>query len=166
MPRRQYKDDHGLPRSAVHDANALEHEIHALTTMDLEELRARWKAMHRRAPPPALNRDLLVRSLAYRLQADAYGDLDQQTKQLLAKLAKGDESVLDPNKPILKPGTILVREWDKTLQHVTVLDKGFAWGGKTYSSLSSVARAITGTNWNGYTFFGLKSRRKQSDADG
>ncbi len=166
MSRQRYgKSDRGLPRSAARDREALESEIQALATTDLADLRARWKTVHRRAPPPGLYRDLIVRSLAYKLQADAYGDLDLQTKQMLAKLAKGNESVLDPEKPLLKPGTILVREWDKMLHHVTVLNKGFAWNGKTYPSLSAAARAITGTNWNGHAFFGLRPRRGRTDAD-
>jgi Protein of unknown function (DUF2924) len=154
------------PPSTAHSPDAIENEIRSLTTMDLVDLRARWKAVHRRAPPPGLYRDLMVRSLAYKLQAEAYGDLDLQTKKMLAKLAKGDCSALDPEKPLLKPGTILVREWGKTLHHITVLDKGFSWNGKTYPSLSASARAITGTNWNGYAFFGLKPRpnRKNKNA--
>lgn len=163
--QRYEKSDRGLPRSAVRDRQALEREIQALATTDLADLRARWKTVHRRTPPPGLYRDLLVRSLAYKLQADAYGDLDLQTKQMLAKLARGNQSVLDPEKPLLKPGTILVREWDKMLHHVTALNKGFAWNGKTYSSLSAAARAITGTNWNGHVFFGLRPNRGRKDAD-
>ncbi len=61
----------------------------------------------------------------------------------------------------LKPGTILVREWNGRPERVRVIDEGFAWNGKTYDSLSSIAFAITGTKWNGPRFFGL--RDKQSD---
>jgi hypothetical protein len=55
----------------------------------------------------------------------------------------------------IKPGSILVREWNGHLQRVTALEEGFAWEGKTYRSLSMVARAITGGHWNGPRFFGL-----------
>src|SRR6185436_15693136 len=68
----------------------------------------------------------------------------------------------------LSPGTILVREWQGEQHHVTVMREGFAWCGETYASLSRVARAITGTNWNGHRFFALQTtrnggRRGQSD---
>lgn len=159
------RNERGLPPTAVHDADAMEREIEKIATLELAALRARWRAIHGRAPPPGLYRDLMVRSLAYRLQAEAYGDLDRSTKQMLAKLAKGDVSVLDPEKQLLKPGTILAREWNKSLHHVTVLRNGFAWNGETYTSLSATARAITGTNWNGYAFFGLKARRAKKDTD-
>jgi hypothetical protein len=56
----------------------------------------------------------------------------------------------------LKAGALLVREWNGALQRVMVLEKGFAWNGKTYSSLSQIAKAMTGTSWNGHRFFGLR----------
>ena len=101
----------------------------------------------------------MARALAYRIQADAFGDLDRATKRLLARVAQGDESALDTNQPILKPGTMLVREWQGTLHRVTVLERGFTWSGETFGSLSAAARAITGTNWNGHAFFGLRPRK-------
>ena len=58
--------------------------------------------------------------------------------------------------------TLLVREWEGTLQRVVVLESGFAWNGVTYESLSKVARAITGTDWNGPRFFGLRDRARAS----
>ena len=68
------------------------------------------------------------------------------------------EAVPLPVQPSLKPGTLLVREWKGELQQVVILDTGFAWNGTTYDSLSKVAHAITGTNWNGPRFFGLRSK--------
>jgi Protein of unknown function (DUF2924) len=53
----------------------------------------------------------------------------------------------------------LVREWKGKLERVTVLEKGFAWNGKSYSSLSQIAKAMTGTAWNGHRFFGLRTAR-------
>ena len=63
------------------------------------------------------------------------------------------------HKPTFKPGTRLIREWQGRTHEVTVLEQGFRWNGETYRSLSAIARAITGTRWNGHVFFGLKSRR-------
>ena len=62
----------------------------------------------------------------------------------------------------LKPGALLAREWRGKLERVTVLDKGFAWNGKTYGSLSQIAKTITGTNWNGHRFFGLRTPKPES----
>ncbi|WP_281411524.1 DUF2924 domain-containing protein [Enterovirga aerilata] len=57
-----------------------------------------------------------------------------------------------------KPGTLLVREWEGTLHRVMVLEEGYAWNGQSFESLSKAARAITGTNWNGPRFFGLRQK--------
>ena len=68
--------------------------------------------------------------------------------------------------PRLSKGSKLFREWHGETHEVLVLDKGFAWRGETYPSLSAIARAITGTNWNGWAFFGLKRRAKEAATDG
>jgi hypothetical protein len=117
--------------------------------------------------------------MAYRLQAEAFGDLDRKTTRMLERLADGaaDKSASNgpstPNsdegqKPeassaraasdplILKPGALLVREWQGRLERVTVVKDGFDWNGATYASLSGAAFAITGTKWNGHRFFGLR----------
>jgi len=62
----------------------------------------------------------------------------------------------------LKPmaGTRLIREYQGVEQVVTVLRDGFEWHGRPYQSLSAIARAITGTRWNGWVFFGLKNHRR------
>ena len=114
-------------------------------------------------PAPELPRALLHRALAYRIQADATGDLDRDTICLLDRLAQeGRDGVVIPLPDLrgTKPGTLLVREWEGTLQRVMVLEQGFAWNGQTYDSLSQVTRAITGTNWNGPRFFGLREPRR------
>jgi len=108
-----------------------------------------------------LPRGILQRALAYRIQADALGDLDRDTIRMLDRLARdGRDGTVIPLPELrgTKPGTLLVREWEGTLQRVMVLEQGFAWNGQTYDSLSKVARAITGTNWNGPRFFGLRDR--------
>ena len=130
-----------------------------LAGMDLEGLRRCWRSQVRRAAPAALSRILLYRALAYRIQADAMGELDRDTIQALARLADDPDTVAVPPLPELramKPGTQLVREWAGALQTVTVLEAGFTWQGRSYDSLSAVARAITGTAWNGPRFFGLR----------
>ena len=75
-------------------------------------------------------------------------------------------SRLERHRPGLSKGSKLFREWHGETHEVLVLDKGFAWRGETYPSLSAIARAITGTNWNGWAFFGLKRRAKEAPTDG
>ncbi|NVO17649.1 MAG: DUF2924 domain-containing protein [Rhodoplanes sp.] len=149
----------------VLDPSAVETEVAHLRSLDVEGLRARWHTMMGRRPPPHLPRHLLFRILAYRLQADAFGNLDRNTRRLLDRMGAGPTGEPDPaanhqnrDDARVRPGTILVREWNGALQRVTVLDTGFAWNGATYASLSKVAYAITGTRWNGPRFFGLRAK--------
>ena len=102
--------------------------------------------------------------LAYRVQAAALGDLDRATVRLLARIASEGrsskrEEVPVPDRVGLRPGTVLVREWEGGSQRVMVMADGYAWNGTTHRSLSQVARAITGTRWNGPRFFGLRDSR-------
>lgn len=152
-----------LPRHirSAPDTQAIEREVAQLATADRASLRVRWRKVFCGEPPQGVYRELMARILAYKLQADAFGDLDRVTKQKLARIAKGDETAWDDARSRLKPGTILVREWKGVLHHVTVLDAGYAWDGKTYVSLSAVARAIAGTHWNGPAFFGLTTGKKR-----
>jgi hypothetical protein len=144
-------------------AAALESEIAHLRGLDLDGLRARWRSLTGRAAPAHVPRTLLLQVLAYRLQAAALGDLAPRTARLLDRLAAPGRSNARAQVPIpdrigIRPGTVLVREWDGTSQRVMVLANGFAWNGNTYKSMSQVARAITGTRWNGPRFFGLRDK--------
>jgi hypothetical protein len=141
-------------------ADALEAEIARLRAFDLPSLQAHWKAATGKKAPPHLPKHLLLRLLAYRVQADVFGDLDKATVRFLDRVADGGTKVsvavaLQQSRA-LKPGTQLRREWQGALHSVVVIEHGFAWNGTTYRSLSEVARAITGTRWNGPRFFGLR----------
>ena len=136
----------------------------ALKAMSVKELKTEWQAMFD-APAPNNSRTFLESRLAYRIQELTYGGPDKQTRRLLDLLADEVEGTLtrkaqiaDPRNPVV--GTKLIREWDGTAHTVTVLKDGFDWGGQRYKSLSAVARAITGTRWNGYRFFGLRERKR------
>jgi hypothetical protein len=137
----------------------VEAEVDRLRSMRIKELRALWRAKFKSEPPKAFGPDLLRRSLAYRIQEKAYGGLDPATRrvlnQLVAQYLKAPTGkIVMPRR--VKPGAILVREWKGERHHVTVLEDGFAYQGKTHDSLSEIARLITGTRWNGPRFFGLR----------
>jgi hypothetical protein len=143
-----------------------EDEIAHLRGLDLAGLRARWQSIFQGQAPAHLTRHLLFAVIAYRLQADRFGDLDHATRQVLDRtIAKEAGSTMssrltsfDQKRAELTPGTVLVREWDRQSQRVMVMADGFAWNGQTYDSLSKVAFAITGTKWNGPRFFGLRDK--------
>ena len=146
------------PATSTH----VEAELIRLACADTNSLARRWRVIFGYRAPD-LPRALLQRILAYRIQADAAGDLDPTTIKLLDRLGRGEiAEIALPELRAIKPGTLLVREWEGTLQRVVVLESGFAWNGVTYESLSKVARAITGTNWNGPRFFGLRDRARAS----
>ena len=117
-----------------------------------------------------LTRHLLFAVIAYRLQADRFGDLDHETRQVLDRTVAKETgpamsarlASFDQKRTELTPGTVLVREWDRQSQRVMVMADGFAWNGQTYDSLSKVAFAITGTKWNGPRFFGLRDKEDRS----
>lgn len=149
---------------------SIEDEIAQLRDLDLKGLRVRWRNAFGKPAPEHLTRYLLFRIIAYRLQADRFGDLDAETLKVL-KQAAGQEGPasaiskdlarLDQRRFAPPPGTVLVREWDRKSHRVMVMPDGFAWNG---GSLSEIAFAITGTKWNGPRFFGLRDRRPQINA--
>ena len=149
---------------ALPDGSTVDVEISRLRDLDVASLRARLHNVFRRRPSPHLPRHLLVRVLAYRLQADRLGDLDVESRRLLDGAGGPPEDAgkraVDLNRPTaeLRPGTMLAREWNGRMQRVAVLAEGFAWNGKTYFSLSKIALAITGTRWNGPRFFSLRDK--------
>ena len=145
------------------DRKTLDVEIARLRDFDVGALRARWQDVFRRQPPPYLPRHLLFRMLAYRLQADHLGDLDGESRRLLDSAvspeAAGKRAVERARVTRdMSPGTMLGREWNGRMHRIAVLGEGFAWNGITYTSLSKIALAITGTRWNGPRFFGLRDK--------
>jgi hypothetical protein len=132
-------------------------QVAALPKTPTPELKQMWRTLYDREPP-GFSRSYLVSRLAYRIQELAYGGLKPATRARLDALAHA----LDPkaarkrvvNGPVV--GTRLVRAFQGREYTVTVLADGFEWEGRRYKSLSAVARAITGTRWNGLTFFGVK----------
>jgi hypothetical protein len=140
----------------------IEAELERLRSMPIVELRALWRAKFKSDPPKAFGPDLLRRSIAYKLQEDIYGGRDRATarllQQLIAQYTKTPGKIVLPTR--IKPGAILVRQWKGQSHRVTVLEGGFAYQGKSYESLSEIARRITGTRWNGPRFFGLRTDKE------
>jgi hypothetical protein len=137
------------------DASAVEAEVARIQSMSKYELIVLWRKTIGSEPPRALTKDLIGRYLAYRVQERAFGALDRQTKEFLDALARGRAPDM-PRPRRLKPGTVVVREYQGERHTVTIGTDGFIWREKTYPSLSMIAREITGTGWNGPRFFGVR----------
>ena len=136
--------------SGAKDERNFEAEVRKLEMLDLDGLREEWR--RRYGVPPALRSEPILRMmLAWRIQADALGGLDADTKRRLANtgspLAAGSE---------LGEGAVLSRKWKGRTVEVVVREGGFEWNGERYKSLSAAALAITGSRWNGPRFFGLR----------
>ena len=142
--------------------NSVLAQVAALPSKSAAELKQMWRDLYDREPP-AYNRQFLIKRLAYRVQELAYGGLSARAEVKLKSLAEEEEHRLKGKAPrrIARPiaGTRLVREWKGVEHHVTVLDNGFEYQGRKYTSLSAIARAITGTRWNGPLFFGMRSSK-------
>ena len=144
---------------AIQDATACREALSRLPELDLNELRREWRALYKAEASPHLSRELLVRAVAYRMQEVALGGLrpgqQRQLRQFAQQFKQTGQATIRA-RPELKPGTRLMREWQGRTYDVLVLDDGFAWQNTRYSSLSAIARKITGTAWSGPLFFGLK----------
>ncbi len=136
----------------------------ALKATSTPELKAQWRTLFGKEPPP-FNRKYIESRLGYRLQELTYGGLKPETIHRLEALGEqldGGKVAIRKQKADNRPiaGTRLIREWQGVEHCATVLQDGsYEYQGRPYKSLSALARAITGTRWNGWVFFGLKSQR-------
>ena len=138
------------------DREAIEAEIDRIRSLGLDDLRTLWRTTFRSSPPQGFTKDLIVRFICWHIQEQAFGGLDPATAKVLDGLARGTKV---PDRR-LKAGTVLVREYQGERHTVTVVPDGYVWRETTYASLSTIARAITGTAWNGPRFFGLRTRKE------
>ncbi len=134
----------------------------ALADASMADLKDQWRALFGAEPPP-YSRKFLESRLAYRIQELAYGGLKPEIVKRLEALGEQIDGknitlrrIRQEQRPIT--GTRLLREWQGVEHVVTVQRDGFEWQGRPYQSLSAIARAITGTRWNGWVFFGLRPR--------
>src|SRR5215471_13072864 len=145
-------------------------DLENLEQLSRGELRALWKEELAEEPPPSLGRDILALGIAYGRQERRHGGLAKPVAKELDRLLTrtlGDDNQPPelPAGPLPRAGTILVREWRGITHHVTVTDDDFLWNGKPHRSLSRIARAITGTAWNGPRFFGLREASRKTPED-
>jgi Protein of unknown function (DUF2924) len=141
------------------DREAIEAEIDRIRSLGLDDLRTLWRTTFRSSPPKGFTKDLVARFICWHIQEQTFGGLDPQTAKVLDGYARNNK----PPDRRLKAGTVLVREYQGERHTVTVVPGGgYVWRENTYASLSTIARAITGTAWNGPRFFGLRNRRDES----
>jgi Protein of unknown function (DUF2924) len=137
--------------------DSLDEKLAALPQMSRKDLQALWTKLFDKPPNPSLRREILVPILAYRLQERSLGGLKPSVEKRLREFAqpssRNQNSLFRP-----KPGTRFVREWQDKLHEVSVLSDGYEYNDRTFTSLSEIAREITGTRWSGPAFFGLKKR--------
>jgi len=142
--------------------------VNGLDRLSRSELRGLWTDELGEAPPMSIGRDVLALGIAYGRQERLQGGLTRPvTKELDRLLDRAlHEDLTDappaPSTPLPRTGTILVREWQGTTHHVTIVDDGFVWNGHAHRSLSSIARAITGTKWSGLRFFGMREPNRKT----
>ena len=160
----------GLPRPREDAATdgAVLGQLAAMQKLSVNELKAKWEALFG-TPAPNNARAFLELRIGYRIQELTYGGLTRETRRVLDLLADEVEGkisrksmVADPRNPVV--GTRLVREWDGAEHTVTILRDGYEWQGRKFRSLSAVAKAITGTNWNGFRFFGIREKARGNGA--
>jgi len=152
---------------AAEQQHTISAQLAALPSLPMPDLWALWD-QHFPRRPSHRNRNYVESRLAYRIQELTYGGPDRETRRMLDLLADEVSGTLtrksqiaDPRNPVV--GTRLIREWNGVEHTITVLRDGFEWQGRPYKSLSAIARAITGTRWNGYRFFGLRERKRGND---
>lgn len=140
------------------DGSRLASDLASLVHLPRAALSEMWRKLYGAAPPLRASRSLMIRAVAYRMQERALGGLSPATRRVLEGLGEGVSTRAAPRE--LRPGTLLVREWQGTSHQVVVTETGVIYRGQTYRSLSEVARVITGSRWSGPRFFGLNSHAR------
>jgi hypothetical protein len=130
-----------------------------LSGMSKPQLIDIWNELFKAPPPRQLRKNLLIRFVAYKMQERVYGGLSpaicKRLREVARKFGANPKAELS-EIPRIKPGIHLVRDWRGRSHRVVVLENGYEYAGKRYSSLSQIARLITGTRWSGPLFFGLR----------
>jgi hypothetical protein len=138
--------------------NLIQPGLSVIQSLSRQDLLVVWTEAYGRAPPKGISRRLLQYAAAYHIQAGARGGLSRSVTRALVRAYENEKEKRPADSTPsnrLSPGTRLVREWHGRPHSVDVLESGFLFEGKTYKSLSAIARVITGTRWSGPRFFGL-----------
>ena len=165
---RKKREDQPSRHAGKADEAMLSARLQALPGMGRKALCAEWRRCFRAPPPRRARRDLLMLGIAWMIQERVHGGFSAQTKRRLKGLAHcmattGDIARNRRSSP--KPGATLVREWNGRTHTVIVHDGEFEWNGRTWRSLTAIARAITGAHWSGPRFFGLNGAAGAKDAN-
>ena len=149
--------------------SALADDLAALEAVGLGKLREAWRQHYRSEAPANMSRELLMRAIGYKVQEAVLGGLNRRTllqlsSSKLLSAANSDSHLIKATTPPPKSGTKLIREWRGKVHEVLTLEDGqFAYSGKTYRSLTTIARHITETHQSGPKFFGLKEAGSSAD---
>lgn len=135
----------------------LEAALEGLSSMRVDALRRYWTETFKGEPPPCQSASFLRHLIAWQLQEDRFGGFTADTRRRLRKAVSG-QGIDRQASVTLKPGTMITRTWKGAVHRVHVLDDGFAYQGKRYTSLSVIARLVTGTRWSGPRFFGVEAQ--------
>ena len=149
-------------------------QLTELQALSFSELKARWRELYG-TEPPSYNRSHIVKRLAYRIQELAYGGVSEAARDQLREHLKREDLDTETDRGarmtrrqrkngVPVAGTRIVRDWHDQRHEVTVVQGGFEYAGRRFRSLSAIARAITGTRWNGPAFFGLRKPERQKEA--
>jgi hypothetical protein len=155
-------------------------EVAALARMTVDQLRAKY-AQEFGEPTNGRHKEWLIKRIAWRMQANAEGDLSERARRRAMELANDADLRTTPprqRRPAadaeertttvatkvrantdLLPGTVVKREYKGQLIRVTALADGFEYNGERYKSLTAVTKTVTGKHWNGFHFFGLRRKR-------
>ena len=146
------------PPGHAGNEGSLSSQLAAIATMTYSDLHLAWRRHYRGVAPKKMSRDILELGIAWKIQENKLGGLGAAVKRQIAELARTMEAKSDLAKPRAispKPGARLLRAWNGVTHDVLIVEDGFLWAGRTWRSLSAIAREITGTRWSGPRFFGL-----------
>jgi hypothetical protein len=142
--------------------------LEQLKSLDRAALKVAWRAAFKLAPPRAAHKEFLIRFLAHEFQVRANGGLRKCSLKALSELERAENSsseLVAATETKLRAGTRLLRQWGGAAHEVMVMERGYAYRGRSYASLSEIARCITGARWSGPRFFGLRSQSKRAASE-
>lgn len=181
-----YFDTHVNGETSGHPSSKARASIRAPEDMDKEvgkltreQLVVFWQRRWRRLPPKGISRRLLECNAAWLIQSEAQGTISSATRRRLTELAEAgnasgkrtNQSPLEPaggtrsGRRPLQSGSRLVRQWKGRTHVVDVVEGGFSYNGRTFTSLTAIALEITGARWSGPRFFGLDRTKRNSTRD-